>query len=87
VDPASFKPVECSREEGRDRWGSFVVEQLDVGQAGMIINDCVSKVIAPARASLGAGSVSNSGHGVPWTLKARMARGVHGSRSPGHGHS
>ena len=77
VDATVGEPVECSRGERGHRCCSFVAEQLDVGQAGVIIDDCVSEVIARARTLLSARSVANPGHGMTWTLKARMACSVH----------
>ena len=77
MDATRGEPVECSRGERGDRCCSFIAQQLDVGQAGVIIDDCVSEVIARARTFLSARSVANPGHGMTWTLKARMAGGVH----------
>ena len=85
MDAAGGEPVERSRGERGDRRSSFVLQQLDVGQARMIIDDCVSEVIAPARPLLGRALLGTRMSGrapvicCTWTPRAMRALSVLGT--------
>jgi hypothetical protein len=79
-DAVPFKPRERSADELGDSLGALVAVQLDIGQAGVVIDDRVREVIAHPRAvshPAAAAPRAISGGTMTGSLKARVARGIH----------
>jgi hypothetical protein len=64
-------------DEAGDGRGALVGVQLAVGQAGVVVDDRVRELVAPACALLGVGLVAFAGDGMAGPLEASEALGVH----------
>ncbi len=75
-DVVALKERERATHEGNHGLGPLVWMKLGVGETGVVVDDRVRELIAPAGLQLGAGLVADSRHPVPGSLKARVAFGV-----------